>query len=221
MTNHELVRSYIPMAEFIAALVGSSCEVVLHDLEDVARSVVYISGGSLSGRTVGDGLIDFAIDDGFRRQAEGSDYALNLPGHMTTKDGDRIRCSAYFIKDRKGKPVGFIGVNQNVSELYRMEQEIRRLLNIGDGPEPGRDAGAAPDRAISADVMVNGCIDDALRKVGCADPGRITKEQRREVIEILAERNLFIIKGCVSIVAQRLGMSVPSIYRLVGETKEG
>ena len=63
--NRKTVEAYIPMVKFIAAVCGPRCEVALHDLDDVDHSIVAIENGHITGRKVGDGLVDFALGSVF------------------------------------------------------------------------------------------------------------------------------------------------------------
>ena len=45
---------YVPLARMLAQTFGQDCEVVLHDLENPAHSVVYVANGVVTGRKVGD-----------------------------------------------------------------------------------------------------------------------------------------------------------------------
>lgn len=42
MTQDEIIKSWIPMVEFIARTYGENCEVILHDLRDSDKSIVAI-----------------------------------------------------------------------------------------------------------------------------------------------------------------------------------
>ena len=76
------------------------------------------------------------------------------------------------------------------------------------------------DEAISAKRMVDACIKEALTKIGRDEESALTKDERRQVIGILAQKNLFVIKGCVNIVAKQLKISVPTLYRYINDVKE-
>ncbi len=213
MTDHELVESYIPLAKFIASICSPTCEVVVHDLDDIDHSIVYISNGELTGRKVGDGLINFSISDYENSQ---QDYISNLPSKVTTANGDIVRCSSYNILNKKGRIIGFLGVNQNLTELYALRSKLDILLNLFPDREVEETNASL---AISAKKMVDTYIEDALKSIGCSDVAQLTKDDRRKIIDILAQKNIFIIKGCVNIVARRLRISAPTIYRYIGEVR--
>mgnify|MGYP004547786747 CR=1 FL=1 len=45
---------YIPLAQMLVQTLGPDCEVVLHDLDNPAHSVVYVENPSVTGRKVGE-----------------------------------------------------------------------------------------------------------------------------------------------------------------------
>ena len=50
---NKYLKPYIPVADMITGMFGSNCEAVIHDLTNPEYSVVYVSNGSVTNRTVG------------------------------------------------------------------------------------------------------------------------------------------------------------------------
>ena len=46
------LRPYVPLAQMLVQTLGPDCEVVLHDLDTPAHSVVYVENPSVTGRKV-------------------------------------------------------------------------------------------------------------------------------------------------------------------------
>lgn len=61
MTQDEIIKSWIPMVEFIARTYGENCEVILHDLRDLDKSIVAIKNNHITGRQIGGTITDFAL----------------------------------------------------------------------------------------------------------------------------------------------------------------
>ena len=51
--DHAILASYFPIADGIAALLGEQCEVVLHSLEFLENSAIYVVNGQNSDRKIG------------------------------------------------------------------------------------------------------------------------------------------------------------------------
>ena len=217
MNNREIIESYIPLARFLAAVFGREYEICLHDVSDLEHSLVYIINGQVTDRKAGDGLVNFGFPEALDKTNPQDDFVANVISESTACGGDAIRTSTYFIRDKKGSIIGFLSINQNYSELNRIYASLGRFMNLGT--ESGAVVPVA-DEAISAKRMVDTCIREALTKIGREEDSALTKDERRQVIAILAQKNLFVIKGCVNIVAKQLKISVPTLYRYINDVKE-
>lgn len=51
------LRPYVPLAQMLVQTLGPDCEVVLHDLDTPAHSVVYVENPSVTGRKVGESFV--------------------------------------------------------------------------------------------------------------------------------------------------------------------
>ena len=60
-SNKQFLERYIPLVDFISAILGNNSVVVLNDPTDLDNSVVYIKNGELTGRKVGDPASNFVL----------------------------------------------------------------------------------------------------------------------------------------------------------------
>ena len=216
MTNREIVESYIPMAKFLAAVLGPSCEVVLHDLEDLDHSLVYVANGSLSGREAGDGLINFNVGILFDMNNCKEDFQANVISYPESDDEEAMRISCFFIRE-KGKTIGFLGVNQSMTRLQKLRAELDCVMNLPQASAPNL---PLHGKVLSAKNLIDTYLQEPLANVGCSDPERLTKEKRKQVIDYLERKNIFAVKGCVNHIARCLRVSAPTIYRYISEVKD-
>ena len=96
--NRRKVESFIPMVRFIAAICGPRCEVALHYLDDIDHSIIAIENGYITGRKVGDGLVDFALESVFDNNNSDRSFIANIYGKPTA-DNKRLRLSGYYIRN--------------------------------------------------------------------------------------------------------------------------
>lgn len=59
--DRTILNSYIAVVEGVSALIGDHCEIVLHSLEDLEHSAMYIANGHNTNRKVGSPITDFAL----------------------------------------------------------------------------------------------------------------------------------------------------------------
>ena len=216
MKDRELIESYIPMAKFIAAISGPRCEVVLHDLSDIEHSIIAIENGHISGRKVGDGLMDFA----FKEFLEDTNdvFFVNQSGKITN-DHKTLRFSSYRIRRKSDNEViGLLCVTVDITDYIHMRRTINNELFIDGGyyTEPENPAGTL---ALPLADTLEAIFLHAMQESGCENVDHMTKDDKMRIISILRENNLFEIKGTVAFIAKKLKISEPSVYRYLKEIR--
>lgn len=218
----DVVASYLPLVDFLAEALGPTAEIVLHDLRREDHSMIAIRNGELTGRRAGDATAtEFALRMARRAEERGKPYMANYFGQPA---GEKIlRSSTYFIRDEAGSVVGILGINVDLTQLLAARQTVDRLLGLAvseplpfppsptSALEPGNGVVAEePDRNV--EHMVYSVLERVLSACK-ADPSRLTVREKREVVEELNARGVFLLKGVVTEVARRLAVSEQTVYR--------
>lgn len=204
---HKLLISYLPMVDFIADCMGENTEVVLHDLTDWHKSVVALRNGHISGRAVGSPITDLSLSILKTATFERQPYMANYQG--VAKNGHSLKSATYFIKDEEGAMVGMLCVNTDYHALTEAQTQIGALiaalgLQTGDGITENFNMN------VSDLVQANLCrvcpnLEEQIV--------RMSQKDKVEIVEKLDEQGTFLVKGSIGCVAEKLGVSVPTIYR--------
>lgn len=212
ITDREIVESYIPIARFIASICGPSCEVAVHYLAEIDHSIIAIENGYLTGRRVGDTLMDFDVHHIFEPERLRQPFITNYTGKRSV--GNRVfRFSTFYIRNDKEEIIGLLNVNADISHLLTMQEILSKELLLGDAaPAPGETM-APQALLVSADSMIDSTLEEAMTHYGLSDLRALNKAEKEQVISYLCEHNTFVLKGAVSLVAKRLGISEPTTYR--------
>ena len=220
--NRKIIESYIPVVKFIAAVCGPRCEVALHDLDDINHSIVAIENGHITGRKVGDGLVDFALESVFDKSNKDKAFIANIYG-KTTDDNKRLRLSGYFIRNEEKEIIGLLNVTVDITDYLWMknilEQEL--LMSEGNGTALSLESSDNKQHALSAAEMLDLVCNQAMEQLGFTDPRKMHKADKMKVIAMLNDRNLFAMKGVIKLTAKKLEISEPSVYRYVREHRNG
>ena len=217
MKNLSSLQKYFGIADYIAAINGPSCEVIIHDISNLQNSIVYIVNGHITKRKAGGTITDYALDLIVNHQHRKRDSIVNYMG--TTKDGRILRSSTYFIKDDGQELLGLLCVNIDITDLLR----ARDILNTA-AAFPADEA-AEPSTLskehfnLSVDEMVESIIDSAIIESGIPMEDSNAK-QKKEFTRSLAARGVFKLKGAVGAVAKKLNVSSQSVYRYYKEIEE-
>lgn len=208
LTDQEVLQLHISMVPFLSAVLGSGCEVVVHDISDPAHSVVAISN-SLSGRGIGDPMTDLPVD-----QVEGSDFVANYSGR--SKGNEFLSCT-YYIKN-EGRLIGLLCVNKDVSYTLETQRALSALL---------KQFNLIPSEDTTVSENLDGSVDEIMRTriaetiTQCmVSPSRMSLEEKVRVVHLLKADGVLSMKGAMAELASQLNVSVPTIYRYLNRCEE-
>ena len=101
------LESLKQIADGIAAQFGSNCEVVIHEVSSsrMDHSIVYIVNGHVSGRKIGDGASQVALEQMLDHSAQPKDHLSYL---TKTPDGKILKSSSIYIRNSRGLVVAIL-----------------------------------------------------------------------------------------------------------------
>lgn len=207
----EKLRSYIPLVDFIAEIACPGSEVVLHDVRNKERSLVAIRNEQISGRNIGEPMTDFAAKLLKQGEQKEINYITNYIGNSGS-NGKFLKASTYFIRNDCGEIIGMLGINTDLSTFTKMHRMLTRMLAVEDVLSDCKESTSTKDKDFSVKEMVESVIEQVLNTYAI-DVSHMTGEEKKEVVEILNEKGVFLLKGTIAEVAQRLDVSEQTIYR--------
>ncbi|WP_461121127.1 aminotransferase class V-fold PLP-dependent enzyme [Saccharothrix stipae] len=197
VVTSEVLAALVPTVNSLAAALGSGTEVVLHDLGALPNSIIAIAG-DLTGRKVGGPMTDLLL--GLVRRGTTQDLA----GYETyAPDGRVIHSSTVFLRDAEGVAVGCLCVNSD--------------------PGPDRRPGAVAGSAVETfpgdvDTLQRLLVERAVTAVGV--PVELMKKSHKsQVVRVLDEAGLFLIRDSVDYLAGVLGVTRYTIYNYLNEIR--
>lgn len=226
--NSNYLKRYISLVEFMANLLPKNCEIVLHDISDVNKSIIAIKNNEISNRDTGGCLTDFGLMLLKQKVYEKNDYIINYSSK--TNDGKMFCSSTYFIKDDSGILRGMLCVNVDLTIYFDIKKSFNNYFNFLDiKPEKNfvennnnknnvnnvNDVMEHLDGPIA--TIVSNIIQNSLIKLNVPSPERLSIGERSEIIRILNEKGVFLIKGAVAEVAKQLKVSENTIYRYINK----
>lgn len=195
----EVLTALIPTVNSLATALGPGTEVVLHDLGALPNSIIAIAG-ELTGRKVGGPMTDLLL--GLVRRGTTQDLA----GYETyAPDGRVIHSSTVFLRDADGVAVGCLCVNSDPGPNRRPEQAV---------------SGAPAVEAFPGDVdtLQRLLVERAVTAVGV--PVELMKKSHKsQVVRVLDEAGLFLIRDSIDYLAGVLGVTRYTIYNYLNEVR--
>lgn len=210
---------WIRFADALARMQGPSTEIVLHDLTNLAHSVVYVVNGDITDRKVGQGVRHL------------------VPEMLTSHEGKPIgpwwfryrtkliRATTELIYDKAGEIIGALCVNEDVTGEERLFLSLEgRLpgLTMTDLKADGDTAGLIKPEISVKDAELSGKPDSVRKTVfrlisetaaqKAYAEAKTNRDVRRRLVRDLKERDVFLLKGSIEELARLLGLSKVTIY---------
>jgi predicted transcriptional regulator YheO len=217
---------YLPLMDFLAELLGPRTEVVLHDTSDLGRSIVALTNGHVSGRTVGGPATDLVLKVLQNHEHDDRDYLANYLAESRT--GGTFRSSTFFIRDEAGDVVGMLCLNIDDEPLTRARDllaAITATTGLVKGASEGGTPGA-PERPAAVAERLSTTVDelalDGVARIVAArgvDPQRMTPEEKVSAVRDVERAGVFLLKGGVAQVAEALHVSEPTVYRYLKQVR--
>ena len=198
------------VAVALRELLGSMCEVVIHDFADLEHSIIHIEG-NVTNRAKGGAATDLLLER-VRNGDTGQDlyaYATSLPG------GRVMKSSTIFLRDAKGDAAGALCINLDMTNFVAFRNTLNAFVTTHNGDEE-RTVETLSDNIL--DTVQNAMAETLF------DTGRslhaLTREEKIDLMNKLEEKGLFQVKKAVPIVADMLGLSRATVYNYLREGRE-
>ena len=213
---YKSLEPYAKLVYFLSAALGDNCEIALHDLASKDQEIVAISNNPISGREVGAKLSNLSLHYLEEKQYLNHDYVMNYK--TVGNDGKLMRAATYFIKEEgREMPVGMLCINVNISDLEYLTSTIKKILGIKEE----KDIEFKMDNPVEIlssplDEMIDMYIKECLEKMGFPSyflAERLNVDEKIKVVKYLQEKGTFKVKGAIVLVAEKLAVSEPTVYR--------
>lgn len=213
---YKYLEPYAKIVDFLGKALGDNCEIALHDLTSQEQEIVAIANNQLSGREIGAKLSNLSLHYLDTKQYLNNDFVMNYK--TVGPDGKLMRAATYFIKeDGKEMPVGMLCINVNISDLEYLTATIKKILGVKEEKEIEFKMDN-PVEILSSplDEMIDMYIKECLEKMGFPSyflAERLNVDEKIKVVKYLQEKGTFKVKGAIVLVAEKLAVSEPTVYR--------
>lgn len=208
------LQALMPIVQGLAEMLGSDCEVVLHDVRRLPHSIVAIENGAVSGRTVGDVPTDRML-----RNLRSTDETQDVRVYVSSHEGRILKSLAVTLRDEDGRPYGLLGLNYDISDVVQAQRALATFMAAG---EIGSGLSPETGEIFAGDIrdVVAGMVARILGEMG-KTPAAMTREEKMAVVSRLEERGAFLVKRSAEQVAEALDLSRYTIFAYLKEIRRG
>lgn len=203
----EILAHYVNVAQALGEMFSPILETVVHDLRKPESSIIAIYNGSLTGREVGDSATNLG-----RRLMRGDFPDVVVGYENESPNGQKMKSSSLAIRDQEGKLIGVMGLNLDISYFDQFGKFIEQFISRN-----GSDYVSEPERFKQSpgNSTPEDDIEDEINTFITNknwNTRTLSYDDKREIVEHLYERGFFKIRGSVTIIANKLGLTRPSVY---------
>lgn len=207
MLNVELYR---PIMEFLALYLGKKSEIILCDTQKILLIQNPSDDSHYEGAPLGEMLLAMISNP------ECSTMPYNVNYRTLSRSGEKMRSATMFIREDQNL-TGLLTINTNVSELIKARSALDFLISGEAGHSRQKKGEHKPKDSfetltLSVTGIIGSVLDEATIRFN-APYNRLTAYERLSVIREMDSRGVFLAKGSVNEVADKLGASKATIYR--------
>jgi len=192
------------LAKAIVALFGRHCEVCIHRLDDLQKSLIHING-SVTGRPLGAPATDLLVKT-LKKPANQIEDIYNY--RTTSGDGRTLKSTTIFIRDSHDIPVYAFCINLDTTEFFNARQLLASFLTA---EENELDSGPPETFSHSTGETIEALFEQAVAEMG-KKPASMSTEEKTTLVQIMESYGAFQFKGAVEQVALLVGVSKYTIY---------
>lgn len=203
-----VLAHYVNMAQVLGEMFAPILETVVHDLRKPEESIIAIYNGDLTGRNVGDAATNLG-----RRLLEG-EFPDVLVGYQNeSPNGQKLKSASLAIRDADGSLIGVLGLNMNVSYFDQFGSFIEQFISSQKS-----DHVSAPERFkghLDGMTTPKEDIREAINRYITShnwNAQTLSYTDKRQIVEHLYANGYFKSRGAVTIIADELGLTRPSVY---------
>jgi predicted transcriptional regulator YheO len=200
----ELLKSISLM---IAALMGPSTEVVVHDMEKA--EIIHIENGQITGRQIG----DLEDSNTITLLSQSAEHNNTLIGYLSTaKCNNPLKSSTLFIKDLDGKLKYTLCINQDISAYKNALDLLNHLTSTVTFEVADEQHGGETIKQITTKLI--------MEEIFKAKPFSMdSKEAKLKIIQGLDDKGIFDVKDAVPKVCELLSISQATLYNYQRELR--
>ena len=208
----QLFQSLKQIADAITMTFGRNCEVAIHDISNLRRSLCYVSG-NITGRSIGAPATDLLVKE---IQKNGHQIRDMYNYKTTTKNGRAVKSTTIFLRDPGEKVTAALCINFDTTDIFNAMQALSPFLHTNE--DEGH--GIKETFASSVPETVEALFNQAVLEIG-KQPATMSTKEKLELTDLLEQSGAFQLKGAVQQIAALTGVSKFTIYNYLKKIRTG
>ena len=207
--DKKILKSYDTVLDGLADYLGEGCEIVLHSLENLDKSVIKIVNGHHTGRKIGAPITNLALE--MLDEIQKNKDQTGISYFTENKKGEPLKSATIVIRGENERIIGLLCIN------FYLNMPLSSFLNVFT---QRNGTGSQSEIFLdSSHSQIEEAVAEARQTVSCnhAIPSSL---KNRNIIRILYNQGIFNMKNAVDYVAGQLNISKNTVYMHLRYIKE-
>lgn len=208
-----LAKNLTSFAEGLGKLLGQNCEIALFNVEDSKHKLVYLVNSQVTDRKYDEDMNQHELEALDRAEAQ-SGYSIFS---YTDKDGRRLKTAIFILKDKDSENTSIMIISFDITDFLLAKKTLEFLCLIDGKAENDINANNDNDYK-NVGFLMEKIISDVLESYG-KPVSYLSKEDKVKIVSMLKDKGVFLIKGSVEYIADKLCVSRYTIYNYLEEIR--
>lgn len=204
------------LVRFMAEMHGPDCEIILYNVE--TRKVHCVEHPFDEEMKPGSEMRSLEKSFLERKDYEREDYIVNYRALSRTKE--KLKSATLFLKNQAGELLAILTINQKVERLIELRNIIDTMIS---GARPPKQELPSKNFYESFDISVPEIVTKTIHEEVSAlrvEPTRLDAKEKMQLVHVLDDKGIFLVKGAVAELASILGTTETTIYRYINRLNE-
>lgn len=203
LIDRMILQSYCGIIDGLADYLGAGYEIVLHSLENLDQSVIYIVHGEYTGRKVGAPITDKALQ---MLDVIEQDNRSEVTYFSRNKKGEPLKSATLAIRGENNRIIGLLCMN------FYLNTPFADIISSFMIPDTLANSVKSDENfAENVDDLIVASLSSVSDMVH-NDTSISPSNKNKVIIKILNDRGIFNIKDSVIKVAGLMGISKNTVY---------
>ena len=207
-----ILKTLNQLADLISKTFGRNCEVAVHDLRNLDKSLTYIVG-DVTKRKIGAPITDMAA---MSLHEEGNSILDKYNYKTINDDGRSLKSSTAFIRDKNENVVAAFCINFDTTDYFNAIQALEVFSNLDQNhnTEPA----IKETFAHTPSKTIKSIFEHTVSEFGKGS-ATMSTDEKINLVKSLKRKGVFQIKGSVDQIAILLGVSKFTVYNYLQKIK--
>lgn len=208
-----LAENITTLIDGIVKLFGHKCEIALFSIEDSKQKLIYSVNSQVTGRQQIDNMNQYELEALNKTMTHNEHTIFSY----ISKEGRNIKSALFNIKDLEKKEIYAMIVSFDITNLMLAKNVLELICNIDETIQDHENITNGIDTK-NINSLMQELIAEVLENFG-KPVSYLTKEDKVNIVRTLNNKDIFLIKGAVEYVAEKLCVSRFTIYNYLEEIR--